>query len=76
MRDWYEYNKSYEGWDNVFEFTEWLYKDTQESFYREMQFLIERNVDPLFAIKTLKAESDDMWYPRRKELISSGFITE
>ena len=41
-----------------------------------MQFLIERNVDPLFAIKTLKAESDDMWYPRRKELISSGFITE
>ena len=76
MRDWYEYNKAYEGWDNVFEFTEWLYKDTQESFYREMQFLIERNVDPLFAIKTLKAESDDMWYPRRKELISSGFITE
>ena len=41
-----------------------------------MEYLIERGVEPLFAIKTMKADSNDMWYPRRKELETAGVIRE
>ena len=41
-----------------------------------MKYLIERGVEGNFAIKTLNADSDDMWYPRRKELIAAGVITK
>ena len=37
-----------------------------------MEYLIERGVEPFFAIKTMKADSKDMWYPRRKELEAAG----
>ena len=49
-------------------------KDTQKQIFRDMEYLIERGVEPLFAIKTMKAESEDMWYPRRKELEAAGVI--
>ena len=41
-----------------------------------MEYLIERGVEPLFAIKTMKADNEDMWYPRRKELEAAGVIRE
>ena len=41
-----------------------------------MQYLIERGVEPLFIIKTLRATTEGMWYPRRKELLDANFITE
>ena len=41
-----------------------------------MQYFVERGVDPLFAIKTMQATSNDTWYPRRKELESAGVIVE
>ena len=76
MKDWYNQNKEYEGWNDEFEFSEWLYTDTQEYIFNEFQYLLERGIDPLFAIKTMKAGSDDMWYPRRKELIAANVITD
>ena len=76
IKEWYEYYKEEDGWKNEFEFAEWLYEDTQQTIFKDMQYLIERNVDPLFAIKTMTAKSDDMWYPRRKELLAAGIITE
>jgi hypothetical protein len=44
--------------------------------FTELKLLLERGVDPDFAIKTISAESDEMWYPRRKELIEANVITE
>ena len=41
---------------------------------RDLKYLIERGVDGNFAIKTLTADSDDMWYPRRKELEAAGVV--
>lgn len=76
MKNWYEYYKADEGWQDEFEFAEWLYTDTQEYIFNEFQYLLEREIDPLFAIKTMKAESDDMWYPRRKELLAANVITD
>ena len=62
--------------NNIFDFTSWVYDDAQETIFKKMQFFIERGVEPLFIIKTLQTESEEMWYPRRKELLNANFITE
>jgi len=74
IKEHYEYNKEEYGWENEFEHSSWVYKDTQKQIFRDMEYLIERGVEPLFAIKTMKADSKDMWYPRRKELEAAGVI--
>ncbi len=76
LEAYYEANKEYEEWNSVFAFANWMHEDTQESIYNDFEFLLERGVDPLFAIKTLKTEADDGWYPRRKELLNANFLTE
>lgn len=76
IKDHYEFNKEDYGWKNEFEHSSWIYKDTQKQIFRDMEYLIERGVEPLFAIKTMKAESEDMWYPRRKELEAAGVIRQ
>lgn len=75
LRYYYEENKESEGWDSVFDFAAWVHDDAQEEIYRDFEFLLERGVAPLFSIKTLRAESDDGWYPRRKELRDANFLT-
>ena len=76
IKEHYEYNKAEYGWANEFEHSSWIYKDTQKHIFRDMEYLIERGVEPLFAIKTMKADNEDMWYPRRKELEAAGVIRE
>ena len=76
IKFYYEDSKEYEGWDSVFDFAAWIHEDTQEQVYKDFEFLLERGVDPLFAIKTLKADADDGWHPRRKELLEANFLTE
>ncbi|MDD9885401.1 MAG: hypothetical protein OXU62_12880 [Gammaproteobacteria bacterium] len=75
LKYYYEENKESEGWDSVFDFAAWVHDDAQEEIYRAFEFLLERGVDPLFSIKTLKADSDNEWYPRRKELLDANFLT-
>ena len=70
-----EYKKS-KGWAKEYEFAEWLYGNTQKTILRDLKYLIERGVEPGFAIKTLRADSDDMWYPRREEMVAAGVIIE
>ena len=72
----FERNKDSKGWSNAFEFASWMYEDTQREVLRNLQYFVERGVDAGFAIKTMKATSDDMWYPRRKELEAAGVIVE
>ena len=76
IKEHYEYNKEEYGWENAFAHSSWIYKDTQKQIFRDMEYLIERGVEPQFAIKTMKADSKDMWYPRRKELEAAGVIRE
>ena len=76
IKEHYDYYKKEYGWENEFEHSSWIYKDTQKQIFRDMEYLIERGVEPLFAIKTMKADSKDMWYPRRKELEAAGVIRE
>ena len=70
---WLHYKDDY---DSVFDFTSWVYDDTQDTLFKKFQYFIERDVDPLFIIETLRAKSDGMWYPRRKELLNANFITQ
>ena len=74
LKEYYESYKDEKGWQDEFEFSEWLYNDTQVQILRDLKYLIERGVDGNFAIKTLTADSDDMWYPRRKELEVAGVV--
>ena len=74
IQDYFERNKDSEGWSNAFDFASWLYGDTQQDVLRNLQYFVERGVDAGFAIKTMKATSDAMWYPRRKELEAAGVI--
>ena len=74
LKEYYESYKDEKGWQDEFEFSEWLYNDTQVQILRDLKYLIERGVDGNFAIKTLTADSDDMWYPRRKELEIAGVV--
>lgn len=76
MKNYYESEKENEDWDNPFEFTEWVFDDTQEQILEDFEYMLERGVTPSFAIKTLRADSDDMWYPRRKELVAAGVVTD
>ena len=75
IKSYYDANKEDEKWANPFEFASWLYEDTQSDVFKEFEYLLERGVKPDFAIKTLKADSDGMWKPRRSELLSGGILT-
>lgn len=76
LKEYYEEEKEAEGWASPFEFASWLYEDTQAEIFKEFEYLLERGVKPNFAIQTLKAGADGMWYPRRKQLLDGGILTE
>jgi len=75
QRVYYEYYLGTD-WNDEFEYAEWLYNDAQATILLDMEYLLERGVEPSFAIKTLEADPNDMWIPRRKELINAGVIIE
>jgi len=68
IQEYYEQNQNDSGWMTPFDFASWLYEDAQEEVLRNLEYFVERGVDARFAIKTMRATSDDMWYPRMKEM--------
>lgn len=63
-------------WATPFEFGSWIYSDTQTEIYEHLIYLVERGVEPGFAIKTMQAQSSEEWYPTRLELIAAGVLRE
>ena len=76
IQSYYQNNKEDKDWETPFEFASWLYEDTQKEIFKQFEYLLERGVQPHFAIQTLKAESDGIWYPRRRELLDGGILTQ
>ena len=76
IKEYYESEKDYYEWSNPFDMASWLYEDTQAEVFSDFEYLLERGIEPKFAIQTLRAESDGMWYPRRKELKAAGVLVE
>ena len=70
-----ETRESY-GWNDEFDFSSWVYDDSQEEIYSQFKYYIERGVSPSFVIETMKARSDDGWFPRRKDLLRANVITK
>ena len=74
IKNFYENNKEDKGWNNAFEFSSWLYEDTQEEILKQMKYMLERGVEADFIIQTLQADNEGMWYPRRKQLEKAGVL--
>jgi hypothetical protein len=66
----------YFGWDDEFDFAEWAYSDAVNDVVVELRFMLERGVDPGFAIRTLDAIPDGMWFPSRTEMEAAGVLRE
>ena len=76
IQSYYQNNKEDKDWETPFEFASWLYEDTQKEIFKQFEYLLERGVQPHFAIQTLKVGSNGMWYPRRRELLNGGILTQ
>ena len=78
MRNFYENKETREiyGWENEFDFSSWVYDDSQEEIYSQFKYYLERGISPKFVIETMKARSEDGWYPRRKDLLEANVITK
>lgn len=76
VKNYYESWNKDEDWDTPFEFGSWIYEDTQSEIYQHLVFLVERGVDPAFAIETLRVESGGEWYPSRLRMIAAGVLRE
>ena len=78
MKSFYEDKETREiyGWENEFDFSSWVYDDSQEEIYSQFKYYLERGVSPSFVIETMRARSEDGWYPRRKDLLEANVITK
>ena len=76
IKEYYDSEKDYYDWANPFDMASWVYEDTQAEVFSDFEYLLERGIEPHFAIQTLRAESDGMWYPRRKQLKAAGVLVE
>lgn len=72
----YERERAENGWSTPFEFAEWMYLDTQDEIYAHLRYMIDRGVDPAFAVETIRNPHAEMWRPYRAELLKAGVLTE
>jgi hypothetical protein len=76
MQQFYEEWQIGFGWQDTFDFAAWAYSDGANDVMLGLRFMIERGVDPLFAITALETRSDDIWFPTSLELTAAGVLTE
>lgn len=76
MQSYYDKWGKDSGWDTPFEFSSWVYEDTQAEMYEDLTFMIERGVDPTFAIETKRIPNSNEWFPSRLQLIHAGVLRE
>ncbi|MEX0285211.1 MAG: hypothetical protein AB3N23_11430 [Paracoccaceae bacterium] len=72
----FERNRERRGWATPFEFTSWVYRDTQTEVHSVLEYMVDRGVDPLFAIETIGVENTDMWFPSRLRLMAAGVLRD
>ena len=70
-----EYKGEYK-WKTTFEFSSWVYDETQKDFYELAEYFSERGVASYVIGKTYRLGADEMWHMRREELLKSGVLTE
>lgn len=75
MRDYYTDWREDEGWQSPFDFASWVYRDTQNEVFEEVEYMMSRGVEASFAIRTKRARTS-MWFPSRDELEAGGVLRE
>ena len=76
LEKFYNEEKEVEEWETPFEFASWLYDYVQISVHELLSYFISRGVSIEVASGLYRLGRDEMWFPRREELISLGIITE
>jgi len=76
IEEFYNNKKTRYNWSTPFDLSSWLYQDTQEEVFTELEYFLERGVDARFAIQSIRDRGDDIWYPRRRELTRAGVLRE
>ncbi len=76
VEGYYNREAEQEGWNDPFEFSSWVYEDTQREVHQALLYMVERGVDPVFAIETFGAQAGDMWFPYRIRLVAAGVLTK
>ena len=76
VASYYEDRRADFGWNSPFDYGSWIYEDTQEEIFEHLTFMIDRGVAPGFAVRTMRPDSDDVWYPNRLQLLASGVLRE
>ena len=74
MQKHYNKHKSQEGWEDAFDFSNWLMADTFFVAGKIFQVYADAGVDINFAVNTLIINNDQIWYPSRHELVVSGIV--
>ncbi|MEM9788673.1 MAG: hypothetical protein AAF801_19395 [Pseudomonadota bacterium] len=75
MQSYFKEWREDENWITPFDFASWVYQDTQHETAAQLEFMIARGVDPLFAIETKKYRPV-MWFPSRAELTAAGVLRD
>ena len=75
-QEFYEAQKQEMGWKDEFSYASWVYEEAQVEARKFIEYLLQRGVEPEFALKVLTYSSDDMWYPTEKEMREAGVLTE
>ena len=74
--EYYKEHREWREWETPFEFVEWMNQDTQTETFNRLTYMINRGVDPRFAIQSLRRPDASMWRPYRAVLLAAGVLTE
>lgn len=74
--EYYERETENYGWEDPWEFAEWVYLDTQQEVYLALNYMVSRGVDPGFAIQSIRKPDGALWRPHRAVLRAAGVLTE
>ena len=75
MRTYFRKERESNGWETRFDFASWVVEDTTNDVYLIQTYMLDRGVDPYFAVRSQQAEASDMWYPYPHELLQWNYVT-
>lgn len=76
LRDGFEAGRARYGWQDEFGQAAMMYDRGQSDMRWAVLHLVERGVSLEFALRIFATPREDMWWPKRAELINSGVVAE
>ena len=76
MEKYYNSKKEKYGWQTPFDFSSWVYDLVQTEVHELTTYLRSRGVSSYISDQTYRLGENEMWFPRRDELLISGILTE